>query len=89
MRRALEDYRARQNEALLRKIAFERGGEALRARQMMNAGSGAEKRRLHRVHTVQRAEARERVIQQAIASELKLVDKMRALGIRTLAQLVD
>jgi hypothetical protein len=89
LRRALEDTRARATEQLLRTIAFEKGGEALRQRKLGLAGSGAEQRRLLRLFAVQRTEARERVIQQAMGAELALVNKMRALGIRTLAQLVD
>jgi hypothetical protein len=89
LRASLEEFRRRQNAHLLGIMSVEVGIEHMRARAYSHAGTATQQRRLLAVHSVQREEARARILQRALADEADTARKLKELGVRTFVQLAD
>lgn len=82
----LEEYRRSQNIRMLSMMNLEGGQEHRREYRYNLAGSTAEKRRLLKIHAIQREDARRRILRKAIEDEIGTVQKLKQLGVTTFAQ---
>jgi hypothetical protein len=89
IRDVIEEVRRRQNGKVLDLLGLESGIEHIRATAVAQAGTTAEQRRLQRLHAVQRQDARTRVLALAVQGEMQTMEKLKAMGVKTFAQLAD
>ncbi len=85
----LEEHRRRQNESVLKLMGVEASLESLRSRAMRQAATRTERARLNRVHAVQRNEARVGILRTALGDEMRTVEELRTMGVKTFAGLAD
>jgi hypothetical protein len=85
----LEEYRRKQNKNLLSLMELEAGVDGMRRKAHQQAGTRSERDRLHRLHAVQRQDARGRILRLAVSNEMLTIEKLRAMGIRNFAHLSE
>jgi hypothetical protein len=89
VRAELEALRFEQNAALQGRVAFETLVEKRRLRVESLAGSRAELERLRSQHLSQREDTRRDVLRSSLKAEIALVQKMKAMGVKSFAGLAD